>query len=921
MAAHARKSGSARRWAPLGVGLLLLGSGGAVALVAAENEPAPSGEIAVSVPLIDEPTAMERARALDREVEATLRTGERTKIVAQPNGRFRAELSVAPVRVKRDDTWIGVDPDLEVGKDGRIAPKVAHTDLSLSAGGDRSLVSFGGADERISLSWAADLPAPTVEGAFATYPEVYPGTDLVVESGVTGFATYLVVKNRSAANNPALEEVDFGLAGDGLNVDRHADGSITAADALGNARFHSAAPRMWDATGATASQIAQDQRKILDEPHKAREGVVGTELAASKMTLKPDLSVLRGANTVFPVVIDPVWSSRTDEEIATAMVWSNGLNFYDSSTEEARVGNDNWSSTPKKARTFYRFDTSYLTGKHLHSATFRHHQLHSPGWSCDTTSVAVDVWRTGGIDGSTSWPGPSLVEKQSSNTKAHGHRDVCSGYDINEWDVMKAMQWAQSADSTRVTLGMVSANESDGNGWRQFRALSNTWEIPQLTVEYNTPPEQPATPTLVDATLDAGTYYENTKSPRVRATVVDADGDLMDVKFQIGQDTTTLWNWTSSSKAASGQAKETTVPTGILTADGTYWLRAQAVDDLFSSAWSAKRTFVIDTVAPATPTITLPTTEVGFGAGAKFTFVSEDPTVRAYKYGFVTSVPGPAVPVANGGDDLTITYSPKTFGPSWVLVQASDLAGNLSGVAEEGFRVKGAEATHRWKLDGGGADSTGAASLSVTSGTPWVEGHDRNYNGLGTSELWAPSDDAAQFDGAGRAASTATEVIDTSRSFSVSAWVKLDGGTDQYPAVAAQEGTTSSAFQLGFFNSAWGFQVRSADSTTASVARVTGPTVTRPTGWTHLIGVYVGGRTAPERRVDLYIDGKLAGSQAAPDGAFKGAGRFTVGRGQTSGASSNYFPGVIDEVRAFPGPIDPVGALTLAHEVRDQEDQ
>ena len=50
----------------------------------------------------------------------------------------------------------------------------------------------------IALGWEGALPEPVLTGSSATYPDVRPGTDLVVKATRAGFEEFVVAKDRAA---------------------------------------------------------------------------------------------------------------------------------------------------------------------------------------------------------------------------------------------------------------------------------------------------------------------------------------------------------------------------------------------------------------------------------------------------------------------------------------------------------------------------------------------------------------------------------------------------------------------------------------------------------------------------------------------------------------------------------------------------
>ena len=86
--------------------------------------------------------------------------------------------------------------------DGSLIPAQARSQLRLSGGapdGTQELAAMGSGAQLLAVGWHGRLPEPVLAGSTATYPEVRPGVDLVVEALNTGFEYFLVVKTRQAA--------------------------------------------------------------------------------------------------------------------------------------------------------------------------------------------------------------------------------------------------------------------------------------------------------------------------------------------------------------------------------------------------------------------------------------------------------------------------------------------------------------------------------------------------------------------------------------------------------------------------------------------------------------------------------------------------------------------------------------------------
>ncbi|MCX5090432.1 hypothetical protein OOK36_16280 [Streptomyces sp. NBC_00365] len=271
--------------------------------------------------VVDESTALAQAKASGEPVEVTADRTEYSTTRANPDGSFKLTQSTTPQRVKNGDgTWGTVNPTLELRPDGRIAPTGAVVDLSFSDGGPGSDMLRLAKDGRsITLGWASSLPQPTLNGATATYPNVFDGVDLQLTATAEGYREVLVVKTPEAAQDPALEQIQLAASGDGLTVMPGAGGGLRAVDADGNAVFRGPAGQMWDSAGdadaGSQTQLMTSGAAIpasgepLDDPSQRGDGdasaVLPVKVDDGAVAVHPDLALLRGENTVYPVYIDP----------------------------------------------------------------------------------------------------------------------------------------------------------------------------------------------------------------------------------------------------------------------------------------------------------------------------------------------------------------------------------------------------------------------------------------------------------------------------------------------------------------------------------------------------------------------------------------------------------------------------------------
>jgi hypothetical protein len=343
----------------------------------------------------------------------------------------------------------------------------------------------------------------------------------------------------------------------------------------------------------------------------------------------------------------------------------------------------------------------------------------------------------------------------------------------------------------------------------------------------------------------------------------------------------------------------------------TYRFRARAEDGSLASAWSGSCYFKIDLRAPGSIKIEssdYPEYDPGgsevlwlsgingwdraFGkpgqAGA-FRITSADAVEYHY---WVTGDPRAQVVRATGPKrEATVTVAPRSHGLNRFSVRGVDAAGNLSRTpVERIFRVGGAPGpVGEWRFD----ETTGTVAVASV-GT-------KNLALQGTRE-W---DKPGRLDGALRLDSTAKArtgaVVDTAKSFSVSAWVRLDRPTDN-GRVVSQLNASGHGFALSWADNRWTFGRNS--STGGRAVQSIGTHA--PRYWTHVVGVY----DAATGQQKLYVDSDLAGqTSGAPGGG--ASGELVVGGSVAAG---------VDHLQIWPRALGP-DEINPLYDLRDADQE
>ncbi|GAA0476572.1 hypothetical protein Aca07nite_88150 [Actinoplanes capillaceus] len=239
-------------------------------------------------------SALTAAKQSGQRVGITEATSETAEFFATPDGRIAGVISASPVRYREGDRWVPIDLTLRRDADGTIEP-VAHPD-GLRISGARSaafgeLASLGEDAKRVAMGWKGALPEPKLEGNKATYVEVLPGVDLVIEATASGFEQFAVVESAEAAAR-YVKEISLALTGPGVaQASQDRQGRVRIRDEHGRQVADMPTPLMWDAAAENGRGAPIRQRVALDV---TAEQVAGDNDLVT-LYLKPDQDWLKGA--------------------------------------------------------------------------------------------------------------------------------------------------------------------------------------------------------------------------------------------------------------------------------------------------------------------------------------------------------------------------------------------------------------------------------------------------------------------------------------------------------------------------------------------------------------------------------------------------------------------------------------------------
>ncbi|MBQ1028900.1 LamG-like jellyroll fold domain-containing protein [Glycomyces sp. NPDC047369] len=910
--------------------LLSVSLGAVVPLIATPDQAAAAPADCATLVREDVRAAALLAAECDESVEVLGERSETTQVFVDASGVGRLESAVVPQRVHRKDgTWADIDLALRPVSGG-LAPVASTADMTFSGGGTGALVTWREGAATFELSWPGSLPVPRVSGATAIYDDVLPGVNLHVTADRAGFRHVLEVLTPQAATNPALRQVRYGLGGD-MRVTRAVDGGLSLADASGEELLQASPAVMWDSSISTPTPGLQERVASPEDTGQAgtgtevpvpsdlvstaqRPGVLAASapvevaVSGSDLTLTPDPNMMAASPAAFPLFIDPAFSKLRSK---WAYASSNGEN---NDTSSARVGLSPESGA--RYRSFFSFDTSAMSDTTVLTAKVLMKLDHSS--SCEPTWV--HLYRTGSWTASSgnrlAWSSYPLGSSATWLDSWEGNANEAGGCGSQQQNsdavfeggtLLQDVQ-AQVGSSNSYWVGLCACNQEDEwesaqDRWKKF-FTDRTYLVATFDVKPN-PPVGLAFTTTTDCYRQcASPAVLRSFTPTLRAQVQDRFGGVLGTAFEI-RTSASLTGTIAVSSTTMPFASVTTVgnatgvatskvPAGSLVAGVTYYWHATSMDEAgLWSGWGSWYSFTIDNTPPTVSNVTstqYPFKSWGATPGTAGTFAFTAAGAAEYTWDI------------DGGSATTTTSASATYTPATDMVhtlhvKAKDSAGNTSSTYDYQFWVSPVpNAYSHWTFD-----ETDPAKTAADTGSGFSA---RNPGTLTGGAHFVPGylKNALHVSGAvGDGAVTSGPVLDTTKSFTVMAWVR-PGSLSARPlqTFLTQDGSWMSRFQLQYRQDAnggrggWCFTLSSADATGASkTISCAGQNVGIPTNgeWAHVAGRY--DRVTGKMRVYVMGDpnscaGEVTEATAPP--SWSATAPFRIGHD---------FSGDIDDVRAY----------------------
>ncbi|MBT2451825.1 ricin-type beta-trefoil lectin domain protein [Streptomyces sp. ISL-43] len=687
-------------------------------------------------------------------------TTEYSTTLVTPEGKLRTEQSLLPERTKNKQDggeWVALDDTLTVGADGTVVPKVSSSGLAISGGGTGPLATMTTEDGKqlsVSSPFPGALPTPKLTGNGALFENVAVDTDLqVTATKWGGYTTVLILRTPTAAANPAVHNLVFPATTKGLTLSKGEDGSLKAASGE-DVAFRAPAPLMWSAKEALQPATRGAKYADLEAPaettseeESSRNGLSSAEgpgagatvasipvtraevtgsdtQATGAIALAPSPDLLDGANTSYPIYVDPAWSADARGKQHHAWVgsaWPGTGNFdRTGSSERDRpgVGYQGWETQKGIERALYEFAVNGYSGATINYANLRVSQYISSDWSC-TNKYSVDVYRAREFDSSVSWNNHEIREWIAAQDVPGNGSSGCADDVPVDFNVTNTMRDA-IRDTSKPLAFALRGPEGSGSKIAFKRFSYNA----TLSTQYDFPPLAPENPHTIPGprrvvagdTQACGNVAEaqygwiTTSNVTLASTVKSPNqGQLtqwVDL-FDTTDSATAQQGW--SGFVGTGSEARYTTPYGTLKDGHNYAWATRGDDGLLRGPSSTTCHFAVDLTPPVMqfgkvtdltkqfpPSGNGQTTKLGLGDTGTIPVVASDASpgtglrrsgLACVEFGFDPQL---ADATQKCGSPLSLTgisVKPTHWGTNIVYARVLDEAGNASQTHSYAFYV------------------------------------------------------------------------------------------------------------------------------------------------------------------------------------------------------------------------------------------
>jgi RHS repeat-associated protein len=469
--------------------------------------PTPTPTPSLPLPTVSPPPVTDPPPEVREEI-VSMRT-ENAKFFREPDGKKTAQFYPGPIHfLDSEGAWEEIDttivPSTRPGyafrnRQGSFAVEFAAPGGSV----DTVRVETGSEAIRFTPVGANPLSVPRAEGSRVTYPDAYPGVDLVYEVRNNGLKELLVLKER-----PQLPVSFRFLLGLGGLTAEQGGGEISLTDGGGEVLF--TIPPGWMEDAADPDAASSNDVAVQ----------LSTQGGETALELTPDLTWLQDPARVYPVTIDPTLIHKANFD---TYVDSGTPNTGNGSKQVILVGRESDGGSIR--RGLLRFDSvgSTLSGYSVLYAELRMHAtFHDTRVPCDTYWVKVQ-------EAQGAWGAGVTWNSQPPASADIASQPACAG-SWTKWDVTGSVtNWVHG--TARNEGFRITAPEHTEYARKRFAALEYPDQqdeaAPYLYIEWSTPPSTPTNlqPPSGTSSIDA--------TPLLSAVHYDRDGDPGSLYFEV----------------------------------------------------------------------------------------------------------------------------------------------------------------------------------------------------------------------------------------------------------------------------------------------------------------------------------------------------------------------------------------------------